>query len=191
MRRVITLALMTVLCFNLLCGCSPSHSAEKRAQEIREEMFGIQEISMIANISADYIDRVFDYKVRYTQAGSSGEIELLSPESVSGLKAKIVDDDTYLSYDGAELATGPLDPDGLSPIGALPLMIRQWQTGHVYGSVCETVGNVSCVLITYSISDTVLLNTWFEIDSGLPITAEIISDSYSVIKCSFENIIIS
>lgn len=192
MRQVICLALTAALCLFMFCGCgASSKSSDNKAQKIQEEFSSIENFDIGVNITADYGERIFEYKMKYSGNSDCGSIEVLQPESISGLVIEVLSSagTTKLKYDGAELDTGELADTGLTPVDALPAMLSQWKRGYISDAAAEKLDGTDCILITYRISDTVLLKTWFDNATHLPIKSEISSDGYTVIYCDFENII--
>lgn len=192
MRQVICILSVIVLCLCLFCGCGASEKgAENTAQKIQEEFFTMENAEIIANITADYGETVFKYKLKYRGSSDSGSIEILQPENISGLTAEVSRslNSVKLSYDGIELDTGSLPETGLTPLDALPQMLSQWESGIFDDVFSEKLNGKDCILITCRISDTVLLKTWFDSITYLPVKADISSDGYTVINCDFENII--
>lgn len=188
MRQVKLLALMTALILTL-CGCSGGQTLEEKADEIQSEYSAWESLSITADITADYGDRVYDFKVKYTGNATEGTIEVLEPELIAGLTAKVSEDGNALIYDGAELSLGDLTASGISPMESIPLMIGQWSKGYIQNVVMDTLDGKDTFAITFTISEKEYLITWFEADSNLPIKAEVYFDNSMVLCCEFENIV--
>lgn len=187
---MLTFALTIALCLTL-CSCSGEKAAPKdMVQEFKNEFFTAQEITIHMDITADYGERVYDYRLKYTGDISAGEIEVISPEEIAGLKVSLSPDGTALIYDGAELNTGAITPDGLSPVETVPLMLSAWRDGYAAESFNETIFDTETVSALVNISDDVSLKTWFDKATGLPLFAEISSAGYTVISCKFGDIVI-
>ena len=56
-------------------------------------------------------------------------MEVLEPELIRGVKARVSADGTKLVYDSVSVDTGGDGGTGLSPMGALPLLLRALRTG--------------------------------------------------------------
>ena len=151
--------------------------------ELREK-FLASEQRFFAEITADYGDRVHGFTIRYDSRAST--LEVLAPEIIAGLVIHISEDGTTLRYEGAELNTGPLTEDGLSPMAALPLIVFQWKEGHILDAHFETLSGRQAVVMTTHISDRVRHMTWFDKETGIPMRAEILADGFAVIHCIFE-----
>ena len=71
------------------------------------------------------------------------------------------------------MSTGKLTEDGLSPAGALPVLIEQWTEGYASGAVYESYGDEETLALDTNISDTVKQRTWFDRETHLPVHSEI------------------
>jgi len=172
----------------IMASCASGGSTEQRAVEIRSGFLQAGTITAVANVTADYGDRVYEYKLKYTGDGESGTIELREPEMLSGLTAVISEGGAVLEYDGASLETGPITEDGLSPAAALPVMISEWKTGYMTDCTAEKYGDVSVLAVTIMVSETVELRTWFDDSTLLPLRAELSENGRTAIICTFENV---
>lgn len=190
MRRVaaiISLCIMTTL----LTSCvSSSKSAKESAENIRTLLIS-SDISMTASVTADYGERVYDFTLSYDTA--SCLIEVKEPERLAGLTVTVSEGDgsTVLKYDDAELNTGTFDEEGLSPISALPKLVKQWHEGYILESYFETLDDVDAVAIKTNISDEVVSISWFDRATGIPVKAEIAIGDQIVIQCIFSEVTIS
>ena len=57
-------------------------------------------------LNADYGDRVYAYKLKYSGDMTSGSIEILEPASIAGLTVQVSPDGTSLIYEDVTLDTG-------------------------------------------------------------------------------------
>ena len=73
-----------------LCACS-GHDPSQEFIDIRAAYLA-SDITLSAELTADYGDRRYDYSLSYTGDGKSGEVSILSPETVSGISAQIDED---------------------------------------------------------------------------------------------------
>jgi len=188
LRQVKLLALMTALCV-LLCSCGAGQTAEEKAMEIQEEYAGWDDLTATARITADYGDRVYDFKVRYTGNSSEGVLEILSPRELQGITATVSPDGSSISFSGAELALGELTAKGLSPMECIPMMIGQWSEGYIERAEADSVDGRDAVSVTFTLSEKEYMVTWFESETDLPVKSEIYFDGIMVLCCEFENII--
>lgn len=192
MRRIRSLAFVAfIFLFSFtLAACGGERKAEDLAAEIRTSMIAAQKLEMSLTISADYGDKVYTFGVNYTGNAANGQIEIRSPESVAGLTANVDVAQISLSYDDVTLDTGLVVSDGLAPVEAVPFMISQWQSGYITASGREKLGEIETVALTIYVSETEELRTWFDLQSLLPVRAELSDNGRMVIACDFENVIL-
>ncbi len=152
--------------------------------EIQQTFSGAASLSFAADIRADYGDRVMDFGIDFTGKPEAGVLTVTSPELIAGAQVKLGDGGAALSYSGAEVYTGEILPDGLSPVDAVPVMVSAWGEGLVTETVKERWGDTECLAALFRIDDDVDLRTWFD-GAGLPLHAEFTFDGYTVIATDF------
>ena len=188
MRKLIVSALTTALCAALLVSCSAGASLSDAVREIQDDYRAAENISGVASISANYGERVYDYRISFDFSPSGGTLEILEPEEIAGVTAKISDGGATLVFDGAEVYAGEILPDGTSPVAAVPIMADVWRNGLVTESVRERLSGEDCVSVAFRVSDEVYLRTWFDLKTQLPLRSEFVYSGYSVITCIFDNV---
>jgi len=191
LRKIISISLSIILSLLCLCSCSGGKT-EDIAEKVKEEFSLIQSLDLTANVSADYGDKVFEYKLKFVGDLQSGTVKVLKPENIAGLTAEvsILSETVKLIYDGAELDTGNFENLKISPVSALPNMLALWQNGYVSECILETVNGEECIMISYQPEDGISLKTWFDAATLLPYKAEFSENGYTRIYCEFENIIL-
>lgn len=176
---------MIALVFSL-CACTSAGKEEKICNEFSDA----QKIVLTAFVRADYGDKVFDFKITCTETPDETAVEIKEPEEIAGVRAVITEDGYELSYDGAEMTTGALTRNGLSPAEALPCLIDCWKDGYFIAALREKYGDAETLVLDSRITDTVYQKTWFDENTLLPIRSEILQSGTTVIICEFENVIV-
>lgn len=172
-----------------LTSCAPGgQTPEEAAEAIRAELSAAQTIQFTADISADYGDRVYSFGVSAVWQGDEGVITLSKPDIIAGVTVKLAEGGSTLSWSGAEVYTGEILPDGLSPVDAVPALLNVWREGLVTEAVRETLGDQDCLSVLHMVTDQVNARTWFTEATGLPLRAELIFDGCTVITCDFYNV---
>lgn len=190
---MVTLALTIALCL-CLCACGGKGGTDRSTEEIRSEYSGIKSITMIVSVTADYGNRVYEYKLRCVGKDDAMDIEVIEPEAIKGIKAHISKEGTGLEFEGVTLDTGELFGDGLSPLEAMPMMLKAWKSGYATETWKEKINGAQTLVLKFDLSkaDGAKETThivWFDLKSNLPVKAEILYDGYRVINCTFGNII--
>jgi hypothetical protein len=161
---------------------------EDAEAEIKDNFRGAAEIVAAAEIIADYEDSVFEFKVKYTGAADMGTVEILAPEQIAGIKARVDFPECYLEYDGASIEAGPLTGDGLSPVQTLPVLLGQWTDGYAETAGFEKLGDAEAFVMETRITDAASQKTWFDAETLLPMRAEIYNGGRMVVVCEVESI---
>lgn len=186
-------ALTILLIPVLLTACGGQNGAKSdEADAVRARFTEKTACSMQAEVTADYGDKVYEYTLKYSRAeDGTGTIEVLAPSEVAGIKATVREESLALEYDGASLETGKLSGDGLTPMDALPSMLRSWREAAVSQTGQETLDGKKTLRIAYRISganegtETVEQVAWFDPDTCAPVQAETLVDGAAVIRCTF------
>jgi outer membrane lipoprotein-sorting protein len=191
LKRELLIALTILLGF--LTGCVSGGSGDReKLLKIREKYLAAKEFVATAQMVADYGDRVYNYKLTYVGDGAKGEMSVLEPQNIKGLRALIDGSDVILKYDGALLETGVFSKNGISPIEAFPLMINAWENGFITAGYRERLNEYDCLVAEIDMTragetDALLQRVWFASDTGLPVKAEIRVNGFTVINCDFED----
>ena len=107
----------------LLSGCGSRDEA--RFDAFAEELRSRGDVVMTAEVRAEQEDNTCTFTLRYAESTDGGCIvEVVEPELIRGVKARMNADGTKLVYDSVAVDTGDDGGTGLSPMGALPLLVR-------------------------------------------------------------------
>lgn len=113
----------------LLTGCGKSRN-ETRFAAFAEALRATEALRMTAAVRAEYDDRSMRFTLAYRdEPGGGSLVEVIEPEIIRGVKARMNGGGTKLLYDSVSIDTGDDDGTGLSPMGALPLFVRALRDG--------------------------------------------------------------
>lgn len=178
-----------VLSLIFISSCGPAKKGgEQLALDIRTSFLKAEKIDLTADVTADYGDRIYRFTFTYTGGADKGEITVTAPKELAGLKAGVSVSGGTISYDGAELDTGPLAGDGLSPAEAVPVLISQWQTGYITGCNYEKLGDTESLAVETPVTETVSQRTWFDVKTRLPVRSELSAGGKMVISVDFGDV---
>ncbi len=195
MRRRKMCVRMMILCLMLAsCGASSAESkAEQLALTIRTEYLAMTACSGQVDITADYGQRVYSYsaQVSWEKEGDT-LLTLTAPEEAAGLTARIRNGETWLEYDGISLETGPLTPEGLAPIDAIPALLTYVREGFMAECGEETLGERETVKICCRDPEEpagsgIEASLWLDWETHALLQGEISSDGYTVLRCVFHD----
>lgn len=114
----------------LLSGCGSRDEA--RFDAFAEELRSRGDVVMTAEVRAEQEDNTCTFTLHYAESTDGGCIvEVVEPELIRGVKARMNADGTKLVYDSVAIDTGDESGTGLSPMGALPLLVRALRQGSV------------------------------------------------------------
>ncbi|MBQ8758772.1 MAG: hypothetical protein IJZ20_03670 [Clostridia bacterium] len=173
--------------FFTFCACS-SHGED--ASSVTEMMKDTVSASYLADITANFPSREVCFRLDYTYNRDGDDRAcVVSPKEIAGMCFTVTGERSVISFDGANLEMGRLNEDNLSPLGAIPLLIKNWMGGNISESESTKIFDRSAYLIIYrggSDTSPTELRSWFSKEDLLPLYAEIFSDGERVIQCRFE-----
>lgn len=193
MRKRKICALMMTLCLLLgSCGTGDGGwSDEELALEIRGEYLGMTTCAAVMDVTADYGQRVYDYtmELSYEKDGET-VLTVVAPEHIAGVTARIANGAATMEYDGVSLETGALDTQGLSPVGAVPAMLKAVCQGYMAEIGADTLGETETLRVTYRDPDVnagtgTECSVWFNLADHSLARGEISVDGRMVVRCVF------
>ena len=177
----------------LLCACGGENTENDLVLDLRSDFQTMDTWAGQMDVTADYGQRVYEYTVSFTGSREEGTVlTILAPEEAAGITAEAKEGRTWLDYDGVRLETGPLDPQGLSPMDALPALLTELETGTVAEVGTETDGDLSLLRLTLrdpevtpgTGRETVF---WFDKAQKTLLRAELRNDGATVVSCVFSS----
>ena len=146
--------------------------------------------SMTAVVSCTQEDQRWEATLQceYIPDGES-TVEVLEPETIAGVRAKLSDTDWSLEYEGNVLNIGPLSDEEISPVASLPRLMNALRDGWLLEENQEKWGEVPCLRITVDqsgVQDGKILSTlWLRQDDGTPLRGEISVDGEIILTAEF------
>lgn len=140
-----------VLCLLALSGCGGPEvdEAEQLALDARAKYLASPGVTATLDITADYGDRVFDCRLALDHtAGGETRLTVVEPELLRGVTARLKDGESLLEFDGAVLETGPLSPEGLSPLDCVPYLFNEMESGFLSQWGLGTLDDTPCLQLT-------------------------------------------
>ncbi len=177
MRRILPLLMISLV---LLCGCADK--GEEGFNQLAQSIGEAQSVSFTAEVTAEYADKTAQFTLKLDKSSDAITVEVLKPESVKGIKARVIDGTAQLEYDGAILDIGELNDEGLSPMSALPVLLDAMQNGHI--DIVWTDGD--CTAARIIPSDDISITLW--LDGELkPTNAEISCEEKTAVFVNIQN----
>lgn len=129
-----------------------------------------------------------ELRCEYVPGGES-VIEVLSPESIAGVRAVLDEDAWTLEYEGDCLNAGPVSPEEISPAACLPRLMNALRDGWLLEENRETWNGVPCLRLSVDQSGSqggkVISTVWLRQDDGTPLRGEIAVDDEIFLTAEF------
>jgi outer membrane lipoprotein-sorting protein len=170
----------------LLTGCAAGKAAEESFTSWRGSLTDAARISCTAAVTADLGESVRRYDAKLVWSDGAAEVELLSPETLAGIRLRSADGGVTLEYDGASLELGKLPDTGLSPAAALPAFLQALLTGRVLESRTERDGELSYDVLTLS-NDAGEFTVWLAGEPYVPVRAEMTEGGKRRVSCEISD----
>ena len=173
----------------LLAGCGRLEvsEAEQLALEIRGEYLELESCSASLEITADYGQRVYQFEMEAQARGEDVALTLTAPETVAGLTARWAGEAGALEYDGVAVETGSLNPEGLDPVSAFPVLLETARAGYIAACALEEDGavlRVDCGDPEETPGQGTETTLWFDSGTHALLRGEIRVDGFRVIGCT-------
>lgn len=177
MRKVLISALM-IACLGLTaCG-----SDEQQLEQARSRLTQAETLTLTAQLQANFGETAERFLLEHSYAADTWTVTVTEPAVLQGVTARMTEHGSELEYDGAILTTGAVMGNGLSPIGAVPLI---WETLRI-GTV-DSVWTEGALLVAKLIyDDNISVTIWLE--DGLPVGAELAENNIVKVVCTITNV---
>lgn len=185
MRRWMCVPMITL--FLLLSGCGTEQETGKDLREAYQTMPGC---AVEAVVTCDRSGYEWEAKLRcdYVPDGES-TMEILEPETLSGIRAVISDEDWRLEYEELCLDMGTLSSEEISPAVCLPRLMDALRNGWLLEENEEEWEEVPCVRLTLDQTGTeggkILSTLWLRQEDGTPLRGEIAVDGEIILSAEF------
>lgn len=181
------LASLLMIISLLFCGCGEAQRLEAAFEKARENWQEAKSLSFTAEVTAELYDSVFSCTLLCTYSDGETVVEILSPENIAGIKARLKDGEAQLEYDGLILAIGDPMRGESSPLGAMPLIISALLEGHVTLLWDETQGESRMAAAEIYVDENSSLRLWFDRENFTLLHGELVSGGRAVVKCKISD----
>ena len=195
-RSIVICVLMMTLVLTACGGRVQADDPQEQALAIRAEYLAADGCAATLDVTADYGQRVYTYRVSVTVAGGESVLTVTEPVELAGITARLTDGQSQLEYDGAVLETGPLSPEGLSPLGAVPVLLECARSGFIDSCGAEQLKERETIRVLYRDPKRPAgqgreVTLWFDAADHVLIQGEIAVDGYRVILCEFQEFVMN
>jgi outer membrane lipoprotein-sorting protein len=182
---------MIILLLALSACSSKTASEDQLALQIRNQYLEMQSCEGTVKMLSDYGQRVYEYTVAFSwKKDDDMVLTLEKPDELAGVTARIVQGETMLEYDGARLETGPLSPEGMSPVDAIPATLDYMMKGYIAECGWEALDELPCLRIQFrnpkeTAGEGAEAVLWLDKETGVLVRSELISKGATVVQCQF------
>lgn len=181
-----------ILLLLVLCACSSKTSSEDElALQMRNQYLNMNSCEGTVEMVSDYGQRVYEYTVSFSWKKDGDMVMTLQkPDELAGVTARIAQGKTQLEFEGARLETGPLSPEGMSPIDSLPAILDYMMKGYIAECGSESLEQKDCLRIQFRNPDEAAGDgeeavLWLDPKTGNLVQSEMISQGVTVVRCQF------
>lgn len=189
--RKLFCCVLTISLLLTACGGGGGNEGEELALKLRGEYLAAGHITGTAAITADYGQRVYRCEAEFDWNEEECVLRLTAPERIAGITARLSKTSGgLLEYDGAVLETGPLTQDGLTPLEAVPTLLRTLREDYLDSCVLEqreqgAVLRLLCRQPELERGTGIETTLWLDAESGALLRGEISRDGFCVLQCEF------
>ena len=194
MRKLLFCVPMMILLLSACTGGAEGNEAEELALQIRGEYLAMSSCAGQAAITPDCGQRVYQYELAVAVDGEETTLTLSAPDTVAGITARVTGQDGQLEYDGLSVETGPLDPEGLSPVSAVPALLEGARSGYIVSCALEEDGallRMDCGDPEGTPGTGSEVSLWFDASTHALSRGEISVDGFRAILCEFTDFAMS
>ncbi|MCI8849623.1 MAG: hypothetical protein HFF85_06340 [Oscillibacter sp.] len=176
---------MITLCL-LLAGCGGT----EETVSLRDRYHDMQGCSMEAAVSCEQDGLAWEAVLHceYVPGGES-TVEVLSPETIAGVKAVLDETEWHLEYEGDSLNAGTVSEEAISPAACLPRLMNALRDGWLLEENEENWNDVPCTRITVDQSGNqnrkILSTVWLRQEDGTPLRGEIAVENEIILTAEF------
>ena len=174
----------------LLSSCGGG-GGDGETADLRDRYHDMAGCAMEALVSCDQEGLEWEAELRcgYVPGGES-IVEVLSPETIAGVRAVLSGADWRLEYEGESLNAGTLGgEEGISPAACLPRLMSALRDGWLLEENQEDWNGVPCLRLTVDqtgVKDGKILSTlWLSLADGTPVRGEIAVDGEIILTADF------
>jgi len=185
-RKWLCVPMMTLLLLLSACG----GKGESEAADLRDRYHDMAGCTMEAAVTCSQGDRVWQAELRCEYV-PDGEItvEVLSPETIAGVRAVLDGETLTLEYEDLCLNAGTLSSQSVSPMACLPRLMSALRDGWLLEENEETWNDVSCRRLMVDQSGTqngkIVSTVWLRQEDGTPVRGEISVDGENILTAEF------
>lgn len=136
----------------------------------------------------EHLVSAFTLRCEYQTQGET-VVEVLSPETMAGVRGVLSAGEWVLEYDGQVMNVGALSSQAISPLACVPLLMEGMRQGWVLEENQETHNDTDCLRLSLDYDDATLeditINLWLNATTGAPVDAEVLVEGQQILQVTF------
>lgn len=187
MRKALLLVPMTALL--LLCACG-GREGEDPFQALQERFQSVTFVQTEAALTCNYQEEVRTYELMCSYTPERSRVEVKAPETVAGVAAEWDAGALTLSYDDMMLDAGPYSDTDMSPMWAVPALLKAMAEGYPLETGEEDLEDTECLRVTYETGrgeENLLYHTVWLTREGTPLRGEISGEDGVMYTIEFQS----
>lgn len=187
MRKALLFALMMTLCLSL-AGCGGETAEKQETEELQMKFQNLSAATVEAELTCHYGDEVRTYTLRCSYTPEESTVEVLAPEDLAGISATLTGEALTLQYDGILLDAGIYSGTEISPMWAVPSMLRAMGEGYPLEYGQEELDGAAYLRVTFEMTDGAGGKRYYAVwldGEGVPRRGEIALDDTVVYTAEF------
>ena len=169
----------------LLAGCGKEEEQTQQALDFRTRMLKAGGCAFNADVQVSYGETAARFSMRCTYSAPDGiTMTLTTPETLSGMTARVDSSGAKLVFDGAEIGFSTLAGGRLAPMAVPWVLADCWANGYIAWSGMEG----ALLRVTYRTgygTDELQADVWF--DGGVPARAELSYEGALLLSAELTN----
>ena len=187
MRRALLFALTIPLCL-ALAACGGETDQAERTEELQLQFQNLAAAQVEADLTCHYGQEVRTYTLRCDYAPERSRVEVLAPEELAGISATLTGEELTVAYDGVMLDAGIYSGTDISPMWALPSILRAMGEGYPLEYGQEELDGMAYLRVTFEMTDGAGGKRYYAVwldGEGVPLRGEIALDDTVVYTAEF------
>lgn len=184
MRKARLFAPMMALLLALLCACGGEEAESRAIGAAYEDLQAQAEVTLTCHYGGEV--RTYELVCAYTPEKST--VTLTAPAELAGISAVLEGDDLTLRYDDVLIDAGPYSGTRVSPLRAVPGLLRAVGQGYLTEFCREDLDGVQCLRAAFEITEEdgekTLYTVWFD-EADQPVRGEITVEDTVVYAVTF------
>lgn len=179
----------TILLTFVLAACSALPSDNTLSYDkVSTALSEIKCISSDAAVTLLSDEENLVYKLNYIKSNDGEQITVLEPDAIAGSQIPLTDGNVTIGEKGNMPVSGVGLDSGITPLNTIPSIISILINDVPSDTSSETLADYQCTVFTYEFKKndaSVIVRTWVDNKSIIPVKAQIFTDGVQTIDCSF------